>query len=110
MADVILNVTVPDAWVARVLNAFNAIADTHMMIEARSHAPDPEDEFDGRWDFRIEVKQPAENNKQFGERVLRELGKAVVHMVDKAEDDVRYRNEVAAIIPPSSDVPDDILE
>ncbi len=109
MADVVLNVTVPDAWIVRILNAFNTITDTHMSIEARGHAPNSEDEFDGRWDFRIEDKQLTETNKQFGERVLRELGKAVIHMVDKAEDDVRYRNEVTAIIPPSSDVPDDIL-
>ena len=109
MADVILNITVPDAWVTRVLDAFNIVADTHMIIEARGHAPNSEDEFDGRWDFRIEEKQPAENNKQFGERVLRELGKAVVHMVDKTEDYIRYRNEVAAITSPVSDVPEDIL-
>jgi len=106
MADVILNITVPDAWIVKVLDAFNTITDTHMSIEAGGN---PENEFDGRWDFRIQTKQPAETNKQFGERVLRELGKAVVHMVDKAEDDVRYRNEVAAIEPPSSDVPEDIL-
>ena len=109
MADVILNIIVPDMWIIRVLNAFNTITDTHMVIEARSHTPDPADEFDGHWDFRIQDKQPIETNKQFGERVLRELGKAVVHMVDKAEDDVRYRAEVAAITPSISDVPDDIL-
>ena len=109
MADVILNITVPDAWVRRVLNAFNTITDTHISLEARGHASNPEDEFDGRWDFRIENKQPTETNKQFGERVLRELGKAVIHMVDKAEDYTRYKSEVAAIEPPASDVPDDIL-
>jgi len=109
MADVILNIKVPDAWAIKVLNAFNTITDIHISLEARGHASSPEDDFDGRWDFRIENKQPTETNKQFGERVLRELGKAVVHMVDKAKDDIRYRNEVAAITPPSSDVPDDIL-
>ena len=109
MADVTLEITVPDAWIIRVLNAFNTITDTHISLEARSHAPNPENELDGRWDFRIKNKQPTETNKQFGERVLRELGKAVVHMVDKAEDDIRYRNEVAAIIPPASDVPDGIF-
>lgn len=109
MADVTLEIIVPDTWAVRVLNAFNTITDTHMMIEARSHAPNPADEFDGRWDFRIPDKQSAETNKQFGERVLRELGKAVIHMVDKAEDDIRYRTEVAAITSSTSDVPDDIL-
>lgn len=109
MADVILEVTVPDAWTTRVLNAFNKITDTHMVIEARGHLPTLLNEFDGRWDFRIEDKQPTETNKQFGERVLRELGKAVVHVVDKAEDRIRYKAEIAAIASPSSDVPDDIL-
>ena len=109
MTDVILNVIVPNTWMIKVLGAFNTITDINMSIEARGHAPNPEDEFDGRWDFRIEGKLSTETNKQFGERVLRELGKAVVHMVDKAEDYTRYRNEVAAITPPSSDVPDDIL-
>ena len=108
MADVTLEIIVPDAWVTRVLNAFNTIADTHMTIEARGSGS-PETEFDGRWDFRIAVKGPAENNKQFGERVLRELGKAVVNMVDVAEDNVRYRTEVGAITPPVSDVPEDVL-
>ena len=108
MADVTLEITVPDAWVTRVLNAFNTIAETHMTIEARGSGS-PETEFDGRWDFRIAVKGPAENNKQFGERVLRELGKAVVNMVDKQEDELRYRTEIAAVVPPVSDVPDGML-
>jgi len=108
MADVTLEITVPDAWVTRVLNAFNTIADTHMTIGARGSGV-PDTEFDGRWDFRIAVKDPAENNKQFGQRVLRELGKAVVNMVDVAEDNVRYRTEVGAITPPASDVPEDVL-
>lgn len=101
MADVILEVTVPDAWTVKVLDAFNAITDTNIEIEVRS--------LGGSWNFNIGNKLPAESNKQFGERVLRELGKAIVHMVDKAEDRIRYNNEVAAITPPISDVSDDIL-
>jgi len=109
MANAILNITVPDAWVTRVLDAFNTITDTQLTIEAKDYTPNSENEFDGHWDFKIEGKLSTENNKRFGERVLRELVKAVVHMVDKAEDDVRYRNEVAAITLPASDVPNDIL-
>lgn len=92
----------------KVLDAFNTIADTHLTIESRGHNPDPNLEFNGHWDFRIDPKG-AETNKQFGERVLRELGKAIVNMVDKAEDEVRYRNEIAAVTPPESDVSEDIL-
>ena len=108
MADVNVTITIPDAWVTKVLAAFNTIADTHMTIEARGSG-DPATEFDGRWDFWIAPKGPGETNIQFGQRVLRELGKAVVSMVDKAEDDVRYRTEIAAVVPPASDVPTDIL-
>ena len=59
--------------------------------------------------MRIAEKGGGETNKQFGERVLRELGKAIVHLVDKAEDDIRYRTEISAVDPPVSDVPDDVL-
>lgn len=109
MADVILNITIPDAYITRALNAFATIVDTHMTIEARGFASEPQDEFNGRWDFIIAPKGVGETNKEFGERVLRELGKAVINMVDKAEDETRYRNEVATVAPPESDVPNDIL-
>lgn len=105
MADVVLNITVPEVWTTKVLDAFNAIAGAELILETRNHISYP----NGRWDFRFSGKQPNETDKQFGERVLRELGKAVVNMVDHAEDEVRYKNEVAAIVPPSSDVPTDIL-
>lgn len=109
MADVVLTITIPDAMIARTLAAFNKIAGTHVMIEARGSNPDPAQDFDARWDFRIEPQQVGETPKQFGQRVLRELGKAVINMVDKAEDDVRYRTQVAAVVPPASDVPEDVL-
>lgn len=110
MADVALEIIVPDAWVTKVLDAFNIITYTHMTVEASNHGPNPEDEFDGRWDFHISPKNGGENNKQFGERVLRELGKAIVNMVDYAEDRTRYNIEIAAISPPESDVSDDVLQ
>ena len=108
MADIPLTVTVPDAWVIKVLNAFNTVADTHITLVARGSG-DPETEFVGCWDFRIDVKQAGETNIEFGERVLRELGKAVINMVDKAEDEQRYKVEIATIIPPASDVPAGVL-
>lgn len=106
MPDVILENKIREVNQPKVLNAFNTITDTYITIKVSGSS---ENEFDGQWDFGIQEKQPTETNKQFGERVLRELGKAIVHMVDKAEDRVRYRAEVAAIEPPASDVPDDIL-
>jgi len=109
MADVVLEITVPDWWTTRVLSAFNEVTDEKIIIYIRDPLSDPEHDLDKRWLFTISNKLPTENNKQFGERVLRELGKAVVNMVDKAEDKVRYQAEVDAIEPPVSDVPSDIL-
>lgn len=103
MADVTLNITVPDVWATKVLDAFNIITNTNLTIEAMKN------ELNGHWNFSIDPKNGAENNKQFGERVLRELGKAIVNMVDKAEDEIRYRNAISAITPPASNVPDDVL-
>ncbi len=80
-----------------------------MTIEARGSSPDPANDFNARWDFRIAPQQPGETAKQFGQRVLRELGKAVIKMVNKAEDETRYRTQVAAVVPPASDVPDNVL-
>ena len=108
MADVILEVTIPDAATTKVLNAFTAIADTHLEIHARGSG-DPETEFRGKWDFRIDPQAGGETAKDFGERVLRSLGLAVVKMVDLAEDTIRHADAVAAVDPPASDVSDDVL-
>lgn len=110
MADVILQITVPDAQVLRAVAAFAAISNTHMRIESRGSLDMPDgSDFHGEWDFRILPQQTGETTKQFGQRVLRELGKAVINLVDKAEDETRYKTEVAAVVPPASDVPDNIL-
>lgn len=110
MADVILQVIVPDAYVSKTVEAFTTIADTHMLLTVRGSQDMPDgSDFNGHWDFRIDPQQPGETTKQFGQRVLRELGKAVINLVDKAQDQTRYRDEVAAVVPPASDVLADIL-
>lgn len=109
MADVILNVTVPDAWVTKVLDAFNNITDEQIIIYIYNPLSTPERDLNKKWKFTIQSKQSSENNKEFGERVLRELGKAVVNMVDIFEDKLRYEAEVDALSLPISDVPTDIL-
>jgi len=110
---VILEVPVPDAAVTQVMGAFTTIVDTHMTLSARGsrdpEAADPEFEFSGKWDFRIDPQEAGENDKQFGERVLRSLGLAVVKMVDLSEDTIRHADAVAAVDPPASDVSDDVL-
>lgn len=106
MADIIVSITIPEGYAGKVLNAFNKVAGTHLGIESDNM----ENNFHCRWDFQINPKAPSETNIQFGQRVFREFGKAIINMVDKAEDDIRYRNEIAAITAPHSDVPNNILE
>jgi hypothetical protein len=110
MADVILQVTVPDAHVARTVEVFTAIADKHMRLEVRGSQDMPDgSDFNGEWDFRIDAQQVGETTKQFCQRVLRELGKAVINLVDKTQDRNRYQTEITAVVPPASDVPDNVL-
>jgi hypothetical protein len=112
MADVLLTITLPHAWVPKTLDAFLAIADTHITITSRGSAENPEDDFSGSWDLRIDdpgVLNTAAEKKAYGEKVLRELGKAIVNMVDLAEDKDRYQTEINAVTAAASDVPDDVL-
>ena len=108
MPDITLNTLVKEAVQDKVIGAFTTLAGTRMELNARGRG-DPENEFDGRWDFTIPEQQEGENLVAFSERFLRSLGIAAVKMVDIAEDTVRYRDAVAAVAPPESDVPDDVL-
>ena len=101
-----LTITIPDAYQARVINAFTEIGGANIEIRADKHHSN----YMADWRFTLADKDAGESIKQYGERVLRELGKAVVNLVDKAEDEQRYRDEVAGIVPPVSDVPDNVLE
>ena len=104
MADITLNLNIPDAYVSRAVDAFNGLAGKR--IEMMAHGED----FNGNWSFQIAPKDPGENLKDFGTRFFRELGLAAIRMWDYAEDQDRYRGEVALITPASQDVPDDAIE
>jgi hypothetical protein len=53
--------------------------------------------------------QGALSDSDFCKKVFCELGEAIVNMVDIDIDRARYDAEVAELIPPVSDVPDDIF-
>ena len=109
-AAVQLTITVPDQYTLQVLAAMNTLADTHMTLEARGSSPNPTDDFDGRWDFRIAPKDPAENNLQFAKRFTTELLRASVRLVKSSEENQRYREEVSQIAVPDVNVPNGIIE
>ena len=107
MADVDLTITIPDAHTVRVLDAFNKAAGAR--IELMAHKSVGDTNFNANWSFQYAEKDASENNKQFAVRAILELTKALVKMVDYAEDQDRYRTEVSAITPANQDVPEDII-
>lgn len=113
-AAVQLTITIPDQYTEQVLAAMNTLAGCHMMLEASEHN-NSEDEFDGRWHFRIIPKGGAEwleeeTDKQFAQRFTTELLRASVRLVKSHEENERYRDEVSGIEPPDVNVPDEVIE
>jgi len=106
MADILLEVTIPDAHTTTVLAAFDAIAGNRMTIENS----DPPVGSHGHFEFSIDPKvDGGETDKQFGERVTRELIKSIIKMVDKSEDETRYRTDIAAVSPAAEDVDEGVV-
>lgn len=99
--DVVLSITIPDAWVATTLAVFTAIAGANMTLQSS-------DGLNTQWSFTIPV-QGGLSDRAFCEKVFRELGEAIVNMVDIDADRTRYNSEMAGIVPPASDIPDDIF-
>ena len=100
MADVDLTVTIPDAYVIKVLNALQATADRDLMLGAfNSDSPI-------EWGFKISGQQGGETSKDFGERYIKEFLLAVIRMVEFAQDKNRYDAEIQAVTPPTQDVGD----
>lgn len=105
-----ITLIIPDEYVNRILDAFNTLADTHITIKARGSAENPEDDFAGKWDFRIAPKEGTETNVQFSKRFTKELVRACVRCVEFAEDTERYRDAIADVNVPDVNVPDGIIE
>ena len=106
MADVTVQLTIPEAAVPKVMSAFTKLSGARLSLDADKMVHDTN--FNGRWDFTV-AEQGAETTKQFAVRFILELIKASVKLVDYAEDRDRYSAEVAAITPPAQDVPDNII-
>lgn len=105
MANITLEITILDEHIEKIVEAFTYIAGNTVMINmVGGHG------IDCPWSFVIQPKSGEENLKQFGERFLRELGKAAVRMYDYSEDYGRYKTDISNITLPSQDIPEDILE
>jgi len=109
-AAVRFTITVPDAYTVQVLNAMKTLSGTHMALEARGSSPNPEDDFDGRMDFRIEPKGANETDLQFAQRFTRSLLVVSVKVVKQHEEQERYREEISKIAHPNVNVPDEVIQ
>jgi len=103
--DVVVTLTIPEAQVPRAIEAFNGIAGARIDMNAHN----PETNFNGNWNFTIDPKGAGESQLDFGKRVFKSLGLALIRLWDYAEDQDRYRTAVNAIPTASQDVPDGIL-
>lgn len=97
MADI--TITIKDAQISRVMNAFNALAGEELTI---------------RWNgdeknFFYNAKTSGETNMDFGKRLIATIIKQFVKVYEKKTDNDRYSQEINTITPPSENVPDDII-
>ena len=102
--DVPVTITIPDAHTTKVLNTYLTLAGKR--IELMVHG----ENFNGNWTYTFDTKDAGESNTEFAKRVFSDGIKAMVKLVDLAEDQDRYRSEVAALTPAAQDVVDGILE
>jgi hypothetical protein len=105
MADVVLQITIPEAYVAKVLAALTALAGKNLSIESANP-----DWWRGIWQYSFEPKADTETNKDFAVRAVKETVKALVKMVDRAEREQQFKASQAAIVLPPTTVPDDVIK
>jgi hypothetical protein len=100
MADVTLNVTIPDAHVATVLRMLNGLADKDLFLRSNGVI---------EWKFNFIGKQSGETNKAFAERYIKQFIRASVRLNEYKLDAKRHEMETLAITKPAQNVPDEIV-
>jgi hypothetical protein len=99
MADIVIEITVPDAYVTRAFEALTGMADKRIRIEFERDSV--------IYDYT--AKESEETNKEFAERVCRNMIINHIKAYEKDLDYDRYHAEMKAVLPASEDVPDNIL-
>jgi hypothetical protein len=109
MADVVVENTIPDAYVARIVAALPKVVGSHVTVSLRGfqNASDGSD-LDGSCDFNLPTIV-GETSMQMGKRIMRHLMLAVCRAVEVGEDKIRADSDHAAVTPPTSDLPDDAV-
>lgn len=104
MADLVLQITISDANVARVLATLTTLAGKNLSIESSDA-----DWWRGIWQYSFEPKAAGESNRDFALRAIIETVKALVKMVDRAEREQQFRDSQASIVLPPTNLPDNII-
>jgi hypothetical protein len=99
MADVILKITIPDAYVQRTLDAFNGLAERDISLKVDYQ----------NMNLNFEPKTVDENNVEFGERVIRQSILHLIKLYELDKDFKRFTSEKDAIAEVSETVPEDLL-
>ena len=98
MADVILEITIPDQHVDRVKETFEAYDGAETMIKVGNDI----------FAFQI-ASQGTDNMRDFAKNLIKGLVVALVKCKEYHTDRERYQNEIKAITPPAEEVPEDIV-
>ena len=99
-----ITLTVPDANVTKVLDAFNGLAGKEILFTILDTALQEE-----QWRYTFLPKQPVENNQDFAVRVIKETIVALIRLQSYAGDKARFEAAIDAIPPATQDVPDNII-
>ncbi len=101
-ADVELTLIVKDEHVAKVLNAFNGLADNQIKISSK--------ELKSVIAFEYTAQQQEETQKAFAERAVKSAVMALLRLSALADDRVRYDADVGSVEPPEDDVVGDEIK
>jgi hypothetical protein len=96
--------SVPDQHTTRVLETFTGLAEKPLKVAVN------DGEFHGNWPFEYTSKDVGETDKEFATRVIQETIKALVKLYEFTEDKQRFDAQIDAVLRPSQNVPENILE
>ena len=98
-----ITITVPDSYVAKVLEALNGLADKEITIQSK-------DEMLGVWSYKYDEKGDTEDNRAFAKRVFTSTLLAFVRMFHHSEDRKRFKEDVSNVTPIAHNVSDEAVE
>ena len=110
MPDQQVTITIPEAYVTMVIEAFNQVCGATLNMDIKCPATEETSSIQLASEVIIAKKGENETNLQMGKRVIRTLIKGVA-LANKAKtEDARFDGEVSQITSPDYTVPDGITE